>query len=120
MQDRPLPDCPTTPTPAAVEPGAPGADSKPTFLDRPHLRPGYRLRSESTESVYYLVHGGGTIWLNDTAAEIMKRCNGYSTVGAIVRELQALFVGASPAEIETSVRDFIQDACIKGWISLDD
>ena len=92
----------------------------PMFLDRPHLRPGYRLRSESTESVFYLVHGSGTIWLNDSAAEIIKRCNGYSTVGDIVRELQALFVAASAVEIETSVRDFLHEACIKGWISLDD
>lgn len=111
-QDRPQPD----PTAAADA----SASRTPMFLDRPHLRPGYRLRSEGTESIYYLVHGGGTVWLNDTAAEIVKRCNGYTTVSEIVRQLQTLFVGASPAEIESGVREFLQDACVKGWLSLDD
>lgn len=113
MQDRPQPD-PTAETSDS------GASRTPLFLDRPHLRPGYRLRSESTESIYYLVHGGGTVWLNDTATEIIKRCNGFTTVSDIVRELQALFVGASPDEIETGVRDFLRDACDKGWLTLDD
>lgn len=119
MQDRPQPDRSPAPAGPLADEAAAGNDATPMFLDRPHLRPGYRLRSESTESVFYLVHGGGTIWLNDSAAEIIKRCNGLSTVGDIVRELQVLFVAASAAEIETSVRDFLRDACLKGWISLD-
>ena len=119
MQDRPQPD----PTADGVRPpdaADSGGSRPPMFLDRPHLRPGYRLRSESTESIFYLVHGGGTIWLNDTAAEIVKRCNGYTTVSDIVRELQALFVGSSPTEIETGVRDFLHEACGKGWLTLGD
>lgn len=119
MQDRPQPDANANSALSADAADA-GASRTPMFLDRPHLRPGYRLRNESTESIYYLVHGSGTVWLNDTAAEIVKRCNGFATVGDIVHELQTLFVGASPAEIETSVRDFLHDACLKGWLSLDD
>lgn len=122
MQDRPQPD-PTADGMRSTEDADAsnaGASRTPMFLDRPHLRPGYRLRSESTESIYYLVHGGGTVWLNDSAAEIVKRCTGYTTVSDIVRELQVLFVGASPAEIEAGVRDFLQDACSKGWLTLDE
>lgn len=119
MQHRPPPD--PTADDLRIPDAADAVRSRPPmFLDRPHLRPGYRLRSESTESIYYLVHGGGTIWLNDTAAEIIKRCNGYTTVSDIVRELQALFVGTSATEIETGVRDFLHDACDKGWLTLDD
>ncbi len=51
--------------------------------------------------------------LNDTAAEILKRCNGEQTLDAIVAELETAFrvQGIGP-----QVRSLLEEGVRRGWI----
>jgi pyrroloquinoline quinone biosynthesis protein D len=57
-----------------------------------------------------------SIALNETATEILRRCEGPCSVAHIVEDLKALYVGVSNEEIEKAVRDFLESAYRKGWI----
>ena len=64
-----------------------------------------------------LLQGPSTcVTLNETAAEILKRCEGPCSVAHIVDDFKALYVGASTAEIERAVREFLDVAYRKGWV----
>jgi len=57
----------------------------------PHLSSRLRLQYESAQTRWVLRDPEGTVQLNDSAAEILRRCDGRHTVADIVSELEALF-----------------------------
>jgi pyrroloquinoline quinone biosynthesis protein D len=59
-----------------------------TILDsvRPSLAKGVRLQIDSTTGKSVLLYPEGVVELNETAGEILSRCDGR-TVGEIVRQL---------------------------------
>ena len=83
--------------------------------DRPALNPMFLLRWEKTQDAYVLLYPEGVIKLNASAAEILKRCTGETTVAALVGELKALFVDGG-AEIEHGIYRFLETSHAKGWI----
>jgi pyrroloquinoline quinone biosynthesis protein D len=84
--------------------------------DRPLLSPMFLLRWEKTQDAHVLLYPEGVIKLNGSAAEILKRCNGETTVAGMVDELKALFVDVGASEIETGINKFLETAHAKGWI----
>lgn len=82
--------------------------------DRPQLDPKYLLRWEKSQDAYVLLYPEGVIKLNATAAEILKRCIGETTVADIATELKALFL--DNANIENSIYKFLEVTHGKGWI----
>lgn len=87
--------------------------------DRPRLGGAYRLRVGDTPDVRWLVDDEKTVLLNETAAEIMTRCDGQHSVDALIAELRGLYLGASEEEIAGAVRAFLELALNKGWIAID-
>lgn len=79
------------------------------------LSPDYRLCRGEREALY-LQGASIAVELNETASEILQRCQSPCAVEDIVTHLLALYVGASPAEIERSVREFLGAALGKGWV----
>lgn len=84
--------------------------------DRPHLRTMFLLRWEKTQDAHVLLYPEGVIKLNNSAAEILKRCTGENTVDEIVNELQALFDDGGTVKIDNSINRFLETAHAKGWI----
>ena len=77
-------------------------------LDRkPMLRPGCRLSDAPGQSDMLLIPEGA-LRLKGTSLKIVELCDGQRSIVDIVRELQALYPSAPPAQIEEQVAEFLQ------------
>src|SRR5437867_1705923 len=74
---------------------------------RPRLAKGVRLQSDSVTGKSVLLYPEGIVELNETAHEILSRCDGR-TLGQIVRELAEEYEADSNA-LATDVRDTLSD-----------
>lgn len=82
---------------------------------RPILNPLFMFRWEETQQAYVLLYPEGVVKLNDTAGEILKRCNGTLTVEELVQELTGLF-DQDAGKVGESVQKFLEVSHAKGWI----
>ena len=74
------------------------------------------MQWEAAQDCHVLLYPEGMVKLNESAHEILLRCDGQRTVAAIVADLQREFPGA---ELEQQVRQFLQQAYSSGWIGLE-
>lgn len=81
----------------------------------PRLAPHYMFRWEDSQDAYILLYPEGLIKLNLSAGEILKRCDGRSSVTDIVAGLQEAFPD-NASEISGSVHAFVRLAHGKGWL----
>lgn len=81
--------------------------------ERPRLSRRFRLQYEEAQLRHVLLYPEGMVQLNDTAAEILKRCKGEHTLDEIVAELEAAFrvQGIGP-----QVRNLLEEGVRRGWI----
>jgi len=96
------------------EPTEPTAASGTTELPlHPRLNRRFRLQYEETQLRHVLLYPEGMVQLNDTAAEILKRCKGEHTLDQIVADLEAAFrvQGIGP-----QVRNLLEEGVRRGWI----
>ena len=77
---------------------------------------GYRLQWEPVQNAHVLLYPEGMVKLSPSAAEILLLCDGEHDVETIISTLQAKFPGA---DLAADVREFLEDAHDKGWISGD-
>lgn len=87
--------------------------------DCPRIGHEYRVRAGDTPDSRWLVHGDATVLLNDSAAEIISRCDGRHSVESLIRELGQVYVGAPEGEIADGVMAFLELALSKGWLEID-
>jgi pyrroloquinoline quinone biosynthesis protein D len=81
----------------------------------PRPGPHHVFRWEARQQAYLLLYPEGLIKLNDTAGEILRRCDGSRAVEALVAELQQAF--DAPAEaVREGTLAFLREALDKGWI----
>ncbi len=84
--------------------------------DLVRIAPHHRLRWEEAQGCYVLLYPEGIVQLNETAAEILRRCDPAKGVASIVREVQTLY----PEEpVEEDVRAFLEEAISHGWVSIE-
>ena len=83
--------------------------------DAPRISGRFRLQYESAQAAWVLLYPEGMVKLSGSAAEILKRIDGRTSVDGIIRELEAAFPGAA---LRHDVLDFIQEAHGRGWISV--
>jgi pyrroloquinoline quinone biosynthesis protein D len=86
-----------------------------TDATRPSIGKGFRLQWESAQSAHVLLFPEGMIKLNASAGEILKRCNGTSSVAEIVADLERTF---SAQGLKADVVAFITMAREKRWVAL--
>jgi pyrroloquinoline quinone biosynthesis protein D len=84
------------------------ADSKPRVGN------GFRLQWEQAQGAYVLLYPEGMVKLNQSAGEIMKRCDGAADVAAIVAELERAF---NAQGLEREVLGFIEVAAKQRWLT---
>src|ERR1051326_911429 len=83
---------------------------------QPRLTSGVRLRTDSVTSKSVLLYPEGIIELNETAHEIVSRCDGRS-VAEIVQALAKEY-DADVAALANDVRETLADLCQRNLIEL--
>jgi pyrroloquinoline quinone biosynthesis protein D len=86
---------------------------QPALPDCPRLSRLFRLQFESAQNAWVLLYPEGMVQLNQSAAEILRRCDGQRQLGDIVGELQALF---GVDGIRPQVEALLQEGQSRGWI----
>ena len=88
--------------------------SAATLSSVPRVGPGFRLQFEPAQDCHVLLYPEGMVKLNQTASEIMKRCDGEKSVEAVVAELEAAFATNG---LQADVLAFIAMAGQQRWLA---
>jgi len=81
--------------------------------DLPKLARLFRLQWEPAQDAFVLLYPEGMVKLNQSAAEILKRCDGSTAVAAIVADLEHTF---EVDNLNDEVQDFMKEAYERGWL----
>ena len=83
---------------------------------RPRIGSGFRLQWEPAQNCHVLLYPEGMVKLNQSAGEILKRCDGQRSFDDIVRDLEAAF---SAQGLARDVRAFVEIAAKQRWLQWD-
>ncbi|UJW81883.1 pyrroloquinoline quinone biosynthesis peptide chaperone PqqD [Hydrogenophaga sp. SL48] len=84
-----------------------------TLPNQPKLSRRFRLQYEEAQSRWVLLYPEGMVQLNDSAAEILKRCDGQRSLTEIVSELEQAF---SAQDLMPQVQSLLEEGQRRGWI----
>ena len=79
----------------------------------PRVSRRFRLQWEEAQQAWVLLYPEGMVKLNQSAGEILQRCDGSRTVAAIVAELEQAFGASGLAD---DVARFLELARAQQWI----
>ncbi len=79
----------------------------------PRVQPRFRLQWEQAQQSWVLLYPEGMVKLNQSAGEIMKRCDGARSVQQIIDDLEHTF---EIDDLGGDVRDFLQIATRQSWL----
>jgi pyrroloquinoline quinone biosynthesis protein D len=82
---------------------------------RPAVGGGFRLQWEAAQNAHVLLYPEGMIKLNGSAGEILKRCDGATTIGDITADLERAF---ATANLFDDVIRFVSMAVEKKWLKI--
>ena len=80
---------------------------------KPKLARLFRMQYEEAQQNWVLLYPEGMVQLNQSASEILKRCDGERDVPAIVADLEQTF---NVQGLEKDVIGFLEIATKRGWI----
>lgn len=81
--------------------------------EKPKLKRLFRMQWEESQNKYVLLYPEGMVQLNQSAAEILKRCDGQRDVPAIIAALEQDF---NTTGLQADVDDFLRAATERGWL----
>lgn len=81
----------------------------------PKVGRNFRIQWEPAQDAYVLLYPEGMVKLNQSAGEILKRCDGTADVAAIVTDLESTF---NTQGLEADVIAFIELADQQKWVDL--
>lgn len=73
----------------------------------------FRLQYEESQQRWVLLYPEGMVQLNQSAGEILKRCDGKASIASITTDLEQAF---SQADLKKDVMSFMEIAHERGWI----
>ena len=79
----------------------------------PKLARLFRMQYEEAQQAYVLLYPEGMVKLNQSASEILKRCDGERDVQAIIADIEQAF---NATGLEKDVTGFLEIALERGWI----
>ncbi|WP_119154105.1 pyrroloquinoline quinone biosynthesis peptide chaperone PqqD [Caldimonas tepidiphila] len=82
----------------------------------PRLANGTRLQYEPAQQSWVLLFPEGLVRLNDSAAEILRRCDGVRDIAALIEDLRASC--GDPPGLGEDVLGFFAFARGRGWLEL--
>jgi pyrroloquinoline quinone biosynthesis protein D len=80
---------------------------------KPKLARLFRMQYEEAQQGYVLLYPEGMVKLNQSASEILKRCDGERDVLAIIADIEQSF---NASNLEKDVTGFLEIATERGWI----
>jgi pyrroloquinoline quinone biosynthesis protein D len=80
---------------------------------KPKLARLFRMQWEEAQGAYVLLYPEGMVKLNQSAGEILKRCDGDRDVQAIIDDIEQTF---NATGLEKDVTGFLEIATERGWI----
>lgn len=83
----------------------------------PDIQSGYRLQYEESQETWVLLYPEGMVKLNESAAEILKRCDGERDINEIVSVLEKDF---QETGLQDDVLAFMEIAMQQKWVNLKD
>lgn len=78
------------------------------------LAPGFRLQWEAAQQAHVLLYPEGMVTLNDSAADILLRCDGRNLT-ALLADLQSDY---PDADLEADALEFLEVAREHGWLRI--
>jgi pyrroloquinoline quinone biosynthesis protein D len=82
--------------------------------DMPRLNRRFRMQWEEAQQAHVLLYPEGMVRLNQSAGEILKRCDGATTVDDIVAQLERQF---NTSGLRDDVLGMLSHALEKDWIA---
>jgi pyrroloquinoline quinone biosynthesis protein D len=82
---------------------------------KPRLARLFRMQYEEAQQAYVLLYPEGMVKLNQSASEILKRCDGERDVQAMITDIEQTF---NATGLEKDVTGFLEIAIERGWISV--
>ena len=82
---------------------------------RPAIGRGFRLQWEAAQNAHVLLYPEGMIKLNGSAGEILKRCDGATSIADITADLERAFAAAN---LSGDVLRFVSMAVEKKWLQI--
>ena len=83
----------------------------------PRIGHGFRLQWEPAQSCHVLLYPEGMVKLNQSAGEILKRCDGVRSAAQIVADLEGAFAATG---LEPEVLAFLDIAAQQRWLAWDE
>ena len=83
---------------------------------RPRIGRLFRFQWEPAQQAYVLLYPEGMVKLNQSAGEILRRCDGNCSVGEVVADLERTFATSG---LTGEVEAFLTMAEENGWVSWD-
>lgn len=80
----------------------------------PTLHRTLRLQWEEAQQAWVLLYPEGMVTLNDSAAAILRRCDGSRTLDMLIDELQGAY---DVQGIAAEVHAFVKHAFERGWLA---
>ena len=80
---------------------------------QPRIGNGFRLQWEPAQECHVLLYPEGMVKLNQSAGEILKRCDGVRSLDEIVRDLEAAF---NAQGLSKDVQAFVEIAAKQRWL----
>ena len=94
----------------------PGAqDTAVGPASQPAIGRGFRLQWEAAQNAHVLLYPEGMIKLNGSAGEILKRCDGATSIADITADLERAFAAAN---LSGDVQRFVVMAVEKKWLQI--
>jgi pyrroloquinoline quinone biosynthesis protein D len=84
-------------------------------MSRPAVERGFRLQWEAAQNAHVLLYPEGMIKLNGSAGEILKRCDGATTLADITADLERAF---ATSNLSQDVILFVIMAVEKKWLKI--
>jgi pyrroloquinoline quinone biosynthesis protein D len=88
-------------------------ESSNQLPERPKLNKLFRLQWEDVQQAYVLLYPEGMVKLNQSAAEILKQCDGSRTIDEIVAQLEKQF---NETNLRDPIEGMLRAAFEKDWI----
>jgi pyrroloquinoline quinone biosynthesis protein D len=82
---------------------------------KPHIGRGLRLQWEPVQGAHVLLYPEGMVKLNQSAGEIMRRCDGERMVTEIVADLERTF---GLTGLSDDVTAFVSMALERRWLEI--
>lgn len=75
---------------------------------------GHRLQWEEAQGCWVILYPEGMVKLNDSAADILRRCDGSTPLKQVTADLEAVY---GESDLHADVAELVDAALQQGWLS---